>query len=55
MKIEWLFADATTVGSPDRAERAIFGVILAGRFFGQFRLYLWLGSHFVMQEPPSGL
>ena len=33
MKIEWLVIDVTAVGSPDRAERAILGVILAGRFF----------------------
>ena len=26
MKIEWLVADVTAVGSPDRAERAILGV-----------------------------
>ena len=51
MKIEWLVADVTAVRSPDRAERAIlrmilternaiFGVVLEGRFFCQFRLYL---------------
>ena len=39
-KIEWLVADIKAVGSPDRAERAIFGLILAGRVFGQFRIYL---------------
>ena len=32
MKIEWLVTDVTAVGSPDRAERAILGVILAGHF-----------------------
>ena len=32
MKLEWLVTNVTAVGSPDRAERAIFGVILAGRF-----------------------
>ena len=32
MKTEWLVADVTAVRSPDRAERAILGVILAGRF-----------------------
>ena len=31
VKIEWLVADVTAVGSPDRAERAILGVILVGR------------------------
>ena len=28
MKREWLVADVTPVGSPNRAERAILGVIL---------------------------
>ena len=28
MKTKWLVADETSVGSPDRAERDIFGVIL---------------------------
>ena len=32
MKIEWLVTDVTAVGSPDRAERASLGVILAGCF-----------------------
>ena len=31
MKMESLVSDVTAVGSPDRAERAILGVILAGR------------------------
>ena len=44
MKIELLVADLTAVGSPDRAKGAILGVILAGRFFGHFRLYLWAGE-----------
>ena len=52
MKIEWLVADVTAVGAPDKAERAILEVILDGRCFGLFRLYLWPGSHFVMQQPP---
>ena len=50
MKIEWLVADVTAVGCLDRAERAILGVIVAGRVIGQFRSYLWSGSHFVVQE-----
>ena len=29
MKIEWLVADVTAVGSPDRAERAILEVFFA--------------------------
>ena len=32
MKIEWVVAHVTAVGSPDRAKRAILGVILAGHF-----------------------
>ena len=32
MKIEWLVANVTAVGSPDRAKRAILEVILAGSF-----------------------
>ena len=31
MKIEWLITNVTAAGSPDRAERAILGVILVGR------------------------
>ena len=27
MTLEWLFADVTPVGSPDRAERAVSGMI----------------------------
>ena len=46
MKIEWLVADVTTVRSPDRAERAILGMILD--VSGQFRLLLWSGSHRVV-------
>ena len=34
MKIERLVPNVTAVGSPDRVERAIIGVILAGHFFG---------------------
>ena len=35
--------DVPAVEFPDRAERAKLGMILAGRFFGQFRPYLWFG------------
>ena len=55
MKIKWLVTNVTAVGSPGRAERAILRVILAGRCFGQFRPYLWSGSHIVMYEPPLEL
>ena len=47
MKIEWLVADVTAIGSLDRAERAILGLIVARRVFGQSRSYLWSLSHFV--------
>ena len=40
MKIKWLVADVTAVGPPDRAEHAVLVVILAGRFFCQFRPHL---------------
>ena len=43
-----LVVDVTAVGSTDIVERANLGVILAGGCFGQFRSYLWSGSHFVM-------
>ena len=45
MKIESLVAVVTAVGSPDRAERAIFGGDFGWAFFGQFRPY------FVVKEP----
>ena len=48
VKIECLVADVTAVGSHDRAKRAILGVFVAGRVFGQSRSFLWSGSHFVM-------
>ena len=34
------------------AERAIWGVIVAGRCFDQFRPYLWSGGHFVIRRNP---
>ena len=55
VKIEWLIAEVTAVGSLDRAERAILLLIVVRRVFGQFRSYLWLGSHFVVWEPPLEL
>ena len=33
MKIKWLVANVSAVGSPDSAERAILEVILGGHFF----------------------
>ena len=48
MTIKWLVADVIAVGSPDRAEHAILGVVLVRRVFGQFRPFLWSKSHFVV-------
>ena len=48
VKIEWLVADVIAVGILDRAERAVFEVIVAGCVFGQSRSFLWSGSHFVV-------
>ena len=48
MKIEWFVANVTAVGSLDRAERAILGLILAGHVFRQSRSYLWSVGHFVV-------
>ena len=48
MKTEWLVANETALQSPDRSEHGILGVILAGRFFGQFRPYLWSANNFAM-------
>ena len=45
MKMKWLVADVTTVGPPDRAERAILGVILAEQFFSPIR------AVYVIKEP----
>ena len=48
MKIEWLVADVTAVGSLDRAERAILGDVVAGRVFDKSRSFLRSWCHFVM-------
>ena len=45
MKVEQSVSDVIAVESPDRAERAILRVFC--EFFGKFRPFLWLGSHFV--------
>ena len=37
MKIEWLVTDIKAVRSPERAKRAILGLILAGRVFGHIQ------------------
>ena len=49
MKIKSLVSDVTAVRSPDRAERAILEVILAGRFF------LPVQAVFVVREPLCGV
>ena len=55
MKIEWLVVDATAVRSLDRAERAILGLIVTGRVFGQSRSFCWSGSRVVVCETPLEL
>ena len=52
-KIEWLVADATAVGSLDRTEHAILGVILAERGFRQSRTYVWSGEPLYGVGTPS--
>ena len=49
MKLEWLVANDTAIGSLDRAERAILGIVVAGRVFGQSR------SFFVVAESLCGV
>ena len=51
MKIEWLFEGVTPVGTPDRAERAILGIIL-GDFLANSGHLCGRGSYFVTKEPP---
>ena len=48
IKIKWLVTYVAAVGSPDIAEPTFWMMILVERCFGQFRLYLWSRSHFVM-------
>ena len=48
MKIEWLVTDVTAVGDPDRAKRAILGVILVGHFLANPGRICGQGSHFMM-------
>ena len=47
--MEWLVADVTAVGSPDRAECVILRVILAGRVFWPIQ------AVFVVGEPICGV
>ena len=48
MKTEWLVTGLIAIGSPGTAERAILGVIVAGRVFDHFRTHLLSLSHAVM-------
>ena len=50
MKPDWLIADVTPAGSPDRAERAILGMMLG--VFGQFRAFLADSGHFCGRGSP---
>ena len=43
MEIEWLVTDVTAVGSPDRAERAILGLLLV--------VFWSIQAVFVVEEP----
>ena len=57
LKMGWLVTDVTAVGSYPLKERNVlfWMVISTGHFVSQFRPYLWLGSHFVIQEHPLEL
>ena len=44
MKKEWLVTDVTAIRSPDRAECAIFGVILAECYFWPNQAVFVLGK-----------
>ena len=48
MKKECLVADVTAVGSLDRAERAVLGLIEVARVVGQSTSFLWFGGDFVV-------
>ena len=54
MKKEWLVTDVTAVRSPDKAERAILGVlVLAGRFFGKIQTAFVREGPLCIVRPPS--
>ena len=50
MKPEWLIADVSPVGSPNRAERAIFGMIL-GVYWPIQGVFWPIQDAFVVGEP----
>ena len=47
MKIEWLVTDVSAVGSPDRVQRSILGVILG--------VFWPIQAAFVVEELPCDL
>ena len=52
MKIEWLVTNVTAVRTPDRAERAILGVILAGLCFWSIQAVFVVGEPLCDVENP---
>ena len=55
MKIEWLVAVVTALGSPDRVECAILGMILAGRFLANSGRFCGWGATLWCRTPRLGL
>ena len=53
MKIEWLVTVVTAIGFPGRAERAVLGVILAGRVFLPIQVTFVVGKPLCGAGPPS--
>ena len=53
MKIKWLVADVTPVGSPDRAERAILGVDVGWAFFSPIQVVFAFGGPLCEAGTPS--
>ena len=54
MKRKWLGTDVIAVRSSDRVEHGTdFWMMLAGRYFGQLRPYLWSGGAFCDARTPS--
>ena len=48
VKVKWLVANVTTIGSLGGPKRTILGGVLAGSVFTRYRTYLWSGGHFVV-------
>ena len=53
IKIECLVATVPAVESPDRAERAFWGMILAGRFFWPVQAAFVVGAPLCDVQTPS--